>query len=213
GVRAEALARRGEHAPAIEVARTAVDIAAATDGLLHHADARLALAAALRAAGRRSEAAAEEARAIELWEAKGATLLAERARREPPRVIERTPEEPAEPARPVRRRVRANAATVNAARRDAAFAARDIDAIAALQADDIDGVHHPTGALYDRAQTLVLCRLVLQARDLTHHLEPLATLGDSLALGRMVVSASGTAAENFDVGAFTAEEIQFLEVD
>src|SRR5262249_27598687 len=38
-------------------------------------------------------------------------------------------------------------------------------------------------------------------------------LGDSLALGRMVVSASGTAAENFDVGAFTAEEIQFLEVD
>src|SRR5262249_3376230 len=159
GVRAEALARRGEHATAIDFARAAVDTAAATDALLDHADARLALARVLRAAGRRTEAAAEEARAIELWEAKGATLLVGRARREAPRVRERTPEERVEPARPVRRRVRANAATANAARRDAAFAARDIDAIAALQADDIDGVHHPTGALYDRAQTLVLCRL------------------------------------------------------
>src|SRR5262249_54349890 len=37
--------------------------------------------------------------------------------------------------------------------------------------------------------------------------------GDSLALGRMVVSAGGTATENFDVGAFNAEEIQLLEVD
>src|SRR5262249_47363610 len=145
GVRAEALARRGEHAAAVEVARAAVDIAAATDALLHHADARLALAAALRAAGRRTEAAAEEARAIELWEAKGATLLAGRARREAPRVIERATEERAEPARPVRRRVYANAAIANAARRDAAFAARDIDAIAASMADAVDGVHHPTG--------------------------------------------------------------------
>src|SRR5262249_44987194 len=213
GVRAEALARRGEHAIAIDLARAAVEIAAATDALLDHADARLALATVLRAAGRRADAAVEEARAIELWESKGATLLAERARREAPRVIERAPEEPAEPARPVRCRVRANAATVNAARRDAAFAARDIDAIAALLADDIEGVHQRTGALYDRAQALDLSRLVLQARDLTHHLEPLATLGDSLALGRAVVTASGTAAENFDVGAFDAEEIQLIEVD
>mgnify|MGYP003693732653 CR=1 FL=1 len=37
---------------------------------------RLALAVALRAAGRRAESDAEEARAIELWDAKGATLLA-----------------------------------------------------------------------------------------------------------------------------------------
>jgi class 3 adenylate cyclase len=80
GVRAQALATRGEHAAAVDLARAAVDIAAATDALLDHADARLALAAALRAAGRSSEADAEEAHAIELWEAKGATLLAERAR-------------------------------------------------------------------------------------------------------------------------------------
>src|SRR5262245_53369055 len=40
GVRAEALARRGEHKEAIGLARTAVEIAAATDALLDHADAR-----------------------------------------------------------------------------------------------------------------------------------------------------------------------------
>ena len=51
GVRAEALARRGEHAAAVELARAAVEIAAPTDALLHHANARVALAAALRAAG------------------------------------------------------------------------------------------------------------------------------------------------------------------
>ena len=79
-MRAEALAKRGEHAAAVELAQAAVAIASATDALLDHADARLALAAALRAAGRGAEADAEERRAIELWEAKGATLLAERAR-------------------------------------------------------------------------------------------------------------------------------------
>src|SRR5262245_14056240 len=41
-VRAEALARRGEHAAAVDFARAAVDIAAATDALLHHGGARLA---------------------------------------------------------------------------------------------------------------------------------------------------------------------------
>src|SRR5205814_4721061 len=61
GVRAEALARRGEHAAALEFARAAVDIASATDAHLDHADARLALATALRASGCAKEAAAEEA--------------------------------------------------------------------------------------------------------------------------------------------------------
>src|SRR5262249_13267841 len=41
GVRAEALASRGEHAAAVDLARAAVDIASATDALLHHAAARL----------------------------------------------------------------------------------------------------------------------------------------------------------------------------
>src|SRR5215468_6640114 len=53
GVRAEALARRGEHAAAVALAREA-------------------------------EALVEEAGALELWEAKGATLLVDRARRGAP---------------------------------------------------------------------------------------------------------------------------------
>src|SRR5262249_59376245 len=119
-VRAEALARRGEPAAAVEFARAAVDIAAATDALLHHAGARMALAAALRAAGRHADAAAEEARGIALWAAKGATVLGEamgatvfveRAQHDLDRArqVGRAPEDRAWPAHPVRRRVGANA--------------------------------------------------------------------------------------------------------
>src|SRR5262249_12222888 len=128
GVRAEALARRGEREEAVELARAAVEIAAATDALLDHANARVALAAALRAAGRRAEATAEEARAIELWEAKGATLLVERARL----VGRKEPAEPQAPAAdpafrglktkpPALRRVRENTASIQAARQAAAI--------------------------------------------------------------------------------------------
>jgi tetratricopeptide (TPR) repeat protein len=81
-VRAEALARRGAHADAVALAQTAVDIAASTDALLDHADARVSLAGALQACGRDAEAAVELSRAIQLWEAKGAALLAEHARSE-----------------------------------------------------------------------------------------------------------------------------------
>ena len=71
GVRAEALARRGEHAAAVDFARAAVEH--------RRRDRRAARSrrrpprarrGASRAAGRSDEAAAEEARAIELWEAK-----------------------------------------------------------------------------------------------------------------------------------------------
>ena len=101
GVRAEALAHRGETAAAVELAQAAVTIAAATDALLDHADARLALATALRAAGRTSEADAEEQHAVELWKAKGATLLAERAPHAAPHFATWEGEAPAEPLLPV----------------------------------------------------------------------------------------------------------------
>ena len=73
--------QNGEHQQAVAIAQAGVEIAEATDALLDHADARVALAAALRAAGRRAEADAESRRARELWETKGASLLAERASR------------------------------------------------------------------------------------------------------------------------------------
>ena len=69
--------RRGDHEAAVDLARQAVELAATTDALLDHADARLALASVLERSGDTSGAAAEERRAIELWEAKGATVLAD----------------------------------------------------------------------------------------------------------------------------------------
>lgn len=78
-VRAEALAARGQGDEALRLARDAVAIAAETDALVDHADARLALATVLGAGGDGDGAAAEARRAAELYEAKGATALAERA--------------------------------------------------------------------------------------------------------------------------------------
>src|SRR5262249_31751073 len=101
---------------------------------------------------RPADAAAEEARAMELWEAKGATVLAERARNGFGRVepVERAPDDRARPARPVRRRVRANAATAIAARMDAALAARDAEAFAGVYADDVEYLDHTTGTAWGR---------------------------------------------------------------
>src|SRR5262249_891491 len=61
-----------------------------------------------------------------------------------------------EPAvvRPVQRRVRANAATARAARLDAAIAARDADALAAVFAPEGEGVDHTTGITADRHAVL-----------------------------------------------------------
>ncbi len=73
-VRAEVLARRGGVVEAERLARQAVEIAAGTDALLDHADARLALSRVLAAAGREAEAAAEAARARDLYEAKGSLV-------------------------------------------------------------------------------------------------------------------------------------------
>jgi class 3 adenylate cyclase/ketosteroid isomerase-like protein len=225
GVRAEALAGRGEHAAALELARGAVEIAAATDDLLDHADARSALAVALRAAGRREEAEREEARAIELWEQKGATLLAERARREGARAAE-----PATPARvvgealarfdelmaessPARRQVRPNAATSHVARLEAVLAAGDDDALGTMLAEEYETIDHTTGATYGRSGRIDYYRRQYRVQDLARRMEPLATLGDSLAVCRASVSGSAAVGRTFDVGAFQADNHLLIEVD
>jgi class 3 adenylate cyclase len=215
GVRAEALARRGEHASAVDFARTAVDLAAATDALLDHADARCALAAALRAAGRSAEAAAEEQRAIELWDAKGATLLAERARQDMGRVVheDAVRDVRAQPARPARRRLLPNAAAAFTTRLNSAIAARDAGALASLLADEIEVVNHPTGTVLDRHGVLTTWQLLLRGEDPTCRHEALATLGDSLALCRMSISASRFRGARFDVAAYERQEIVLIEVD
>src|SRR5439155_11878182 len=101
-----------------------------------------------------------------------------------------------------RRPVRPNAATANAARLDAAIAVRDADALPILTADVCEVVDHTTGVTYDRQGSLTTWRTLLSARDPTWRQEPLATLGDSLALIRLWMSASGFAGARFDVGAY-----------
>src|SRR5439155_6068125 len=117
--------------------------------------------------------------------------------------------------RPMRRRVQANAASAHAARVDAAITAGDADALPTLFADDLKVVNHPTGAEHGREGALFSLRALLKAQDPAVSHEPLATLGDSLGLFRMSVSASGAGAADWmsDIGATQIDQIILIEVD
>ncbi len=200
GVRAEAMAKRGEHAAAVELAKAAVAIAAATDALLDHADARVALAVALRAAGRAAEADAEGRRAIELWEAKGATLLAERALRDDGRADVREAGALAHvaalpvPSATLARRVRPNAATEQVRRLDVAMRTGDGSGIRALYTEDLVFEQHFNAAEQGQREIIDgLTGLVARQLGLTFRHEPLATLGDALALARVHIGSAGSA--------------------
>ena len=190
-VRAEALARRGEHAEAIALARAAVEIAATTDALLDHGDARHALAVVLRAAARAEDADAEEGRAIELWEAKGATLLAERAwrrggrRDERPDGAPRVPSETSPPGQQAHGLVNAVCRLqVDLERR---WRDRDWDGVVATFA--------PVPRLEDRRSIIGLdlvgedffanMRLLFTTPSSEWRSEPIATRGERLALFRV----------------------------
>ncbi|WP_419866299.1 BTAD domain-containing putative transcriptional regulator [Mycobacterium scrofulaceum] len=79
-LRARLLSRGGDHDEARRIAQEAVALAERTDALVDHGDACLALATALGAAGDIAGARSAAARAVELYERKGAAALAERAR-------------------------------------------------------------------------------------------------------------------------------------
>ena len=79
-VRAQLLARGGAHDSARRIAEEAVAIAERTDLLVDHGDACLALATVLSAAGQTAGAWAAAEKAVSLYELKGATALAEKAR-------------------------------------------------------------------------------------------------------------------------------------
>lgn len=121
GVAAEVLARRGSIAEAEGLARGAVALAEATDALVDHADARLALAHVLDASGRRNDCEVELARARDLYAAKGATARVAQALGAAGRA--ETPEAP-KPA-VLARRVRPNEVTHVVERWDRAMAAGD----------------------------------------------------------------------------------------
>ena len=206
------MASRGE---AIAFARAAVAISTATDALLDHADARPALAAALRRRrqrrrGRRRGSARDRALGGEGCCAARRAGTAPRPDRDP---ALRAPVDRVETATPTRRRVGTNAATANIDRVGAAIAARNVDEYLALLADDYVGVHHATALTYDRAASLARLRALFESKDLAIGHEPLATLGDTLALFRWSISSSGAAGETFDVGPYEHESIDLIEVD
>ncbi len=181
GVRAEALARGGEHEAALQLARDAVALASATDALLDHADARVALAVALRAAGHPEEAAAENARAMELWEAKGATHLVERARGTPHDTVEavRAPSGPSEIDAYF-----ANLATRAVERTIDALNAGDWPAFVALVAPVYvleDRTRFSSGIELDRERYVAMNRGVV-AGGMSWAVETIATRGQHLSL-------------------------------
>ena len=80
-LRAQLLSRAGEHTEARRVSEAAVAMAECTDGLVDHGDACVALAAVLGAMGDAAGQRTAAERAIDLYERKGATALAEKTRR------------------------------------------------------------------------------------------------------------------------------------
>src|SRR5262249_33735830 len=106
----------------------------------------------------------------------------------------------------------ANAATAFTARLDAAIAAQDADALSVMFAPEGEGVDHPTGITADGDGVLRSLRYLLRAEGPRCRHEPLATLGDSLALFRQSMSARGFAGGTFDVGAYQREVIHLTEV-
>ncbi len=202
GVRAEALARRGQYGDAIGFARDAVAIAADTDALLDHADARVALAVALRVAGKHTEAEAELAAAFDLWSAKGATALLTGGSE---------PEQPVETAAPVA--VRPNRTTENADRMDAAVECGDLDAIADTLATDFEYRYHPLELSGDRDALVESWRVVFEEASATVERDDVATMGDDLALfrWRTTIEAIGDAEATF--GEAELDQFVLIEVD
>ena len=79
-VKAKVLAQHGDLGSAERLAREALALADATDGLETIADAHTDLAEVLSISGRDDEAMAEVRRALELYEQKGILVSARRAR-------------------------------------------------------------------------------------------------------------------------------------
>jgi hypothetical protein len=124
GVRAEALAGRGEGALALALARRAVARAEPTDALADKADAFMSLAAVLRRCGDEAQAAAAATRARDLYAEKDHTVGVARARAA---IGHRAPEAPARDEPPADRPDAALRRPVAVA-----VAARHADALAGL---------------------------------------------------------------------------------
>jgi ketosteroid isomerase-like protein len=99
---------------------------------------------------------------------------------------------------PRQRRVRANRATATWDRIVAAVHARDSASLEATMSDSLVYVHHSTGTTFGKPETMATWLGAFQAEQLAYQMELLATLGESLVLGRQRTSISGLAGESFE---------------
>jgi class 3 adenylate cyclase/tetratricopeptide (TPR) repeat protein len=179
GVRAEVLAARGQLPEAEALARRAVAIGETTDGLVDHADARVALARVLRAAGCDAEADSELARARALYEQKGATAGVRRCG-----LDESTDSMSVTASAPVLRRVRPNLATATVERWLVGMRSDDAVDLAAICAPEFVSVNRSLHAEVPRAEHLAM-QDRLRADAAVIECDPLASLGDRHAAHRV----------------------------
>ena len=216
-VRAQALARQGEHEAAITLARQAVEIAAATDALLDHADARHALEAALRAAGQEDEAAAEATQTRRLWQEKGAELLIDSLPASTGQTPPQTPPPSGGTAKPQPRSSEhhfpPNVISRLMDRYTVAINAKDFAAARALLTDDLTEVHHPTNTQYGPEGNIASLEAVFRNDGAYLRVPGIATLGEHLYLARCQVGANGNSSARFDVGAFEHEFVHVVQSD
>jgi class 3 adenylate cyclase/ketosteroid isomerase-like protein/tetratricopeptide (TPR) repeat protein len=208
GVLAEAAARRGDTALALELARAAVDLATATDALLMVANARLSLAAVLRATGDSSAADAELLRAVEACDAKGATVLAARARAAADARAEPAPSAP--PLTSGARRVRENRATERQRQTCAAVSRGDLDAIASRLSDQFVYTRHGVMSLTFAEHLELIGDYIAAGVQAT--VTPLASLGEHIAL-TVATGVLGSAEPSARRGTTEMQDVALADVD
>ncbi|TFG91544.1 MAG: hypothetical protein E4H11_10685, partial [Myxococcales bacterium] len=116
-------------------------------------------------------------------------------------------------SRPVQRRVRTNVATATTERWAAAWSSGDANTCAALLSDTLTYIDHPTHIEYGRDETDATTRAALRSQEPRARHEILATQGESLALWRRWLSASGTSGRFFDVAEYEREELVVSDGD
>jgi DNA-binding SARP family transcriptional activator/tetratricopeptide (TPR) repeat protein len=180
--RAEALAQKGRHAEALELARMAVALAEPTDALLDRAGASASLARVLKAAGDEVGAVREARRAIEQFERKGATALVSSV----PEILRSEPMTPTPSVgvAAVHRRIRRNDADALFERSARLFETGDLDAWSACLAEDFVEVDHISHLTSDRQAFLDASRRFATSESIRIDREVLATLGERYALTR-----------------------------
>ena len=205
GARAEVLAARGDVAGGIALATEAVEIAAATDLVIDHADACVTLAALHEQAGDAAAAQSVRTEAKRLYDLKGATVPAERLADNvgptpaPITTPAPAPLSTAPPTRPARddtdpRHDRAeNLATTLGTRLFELFAGQ-MDQVRALLADDAVSIDKRSIIGMDLVGGDAIVANLRAAADLglvAARIEPLAVRGSTLGLGRITADFGG----------------------